>query len=102
MAPPSGIEAHLLPVYWLGRGRRPSVEAGRRSGLIGKMTASSSVPSGSRTRHRYRVTPTGFRTAVFLLEVHTRILRPGLADLTADHLQTSRLRAAFAAIGEVR
>lgn len=46
--------------------------------------------------HRYRVTDQGFRTALFFLKVHARILRPGLAVITPGAPHTdSRLRAAF-------
>jgi hypothetical protein len=32
--------------------------------------------------HRYRVTDTGLRHALFLTRLHARFLRPGLAELT--------------------
>lgn len=34
--------------------------------------------------HRYRVTEEGFRTALFFLKVHARILRPGMASILPD------------------
>jgi hypothetical protein len=34
--------------------------------------------------HRYRVTSTGMRIAVFAAKLHTRILRPGLSKILAD------------------
>jgi hypothetical protein len=35
--------------------------------------------------HRYRVTPFGFRAALFLSRAHDRLLLPGLATVTARH-----------------
>jgi len=49
--------------------------------------------------HRYRVTEAGFRTALFFLQVHARILRPGLAELSADAVVADTpLRTAFARV----
>jgi hypothetical protein len=49
--------------------------------------------------HRYRVTPPGFRTALFFLKVYARVLRPGLAELTAHTVAShGPLRAAFARV----
>jgi len=49
--------------------------------------------------HRYRVTLRGFRTALFFLKVHARILRPGLAELTPETAVTDTpLRVAFATV----
>ena len=49
--------------------------------------------------HRYQVTTLGFRTALFFLKVQTRILRPGLAQLTSNDVsQDARLRAAFSRV----
>ncbi len=46
--------------------------------------------------HRYTVTPSGLRIAVFFRAVHARILRPGLALTTAPRGPvTTPLRAAF-------
>jgi hypothetical protein len=45
--------------------------------------------------HRYQVTDTGLRHALFLTRLHTRFLRPGLAGLTSPSPPVpSRLRAA--------
>jgi len=42
--------------------------------------------------HRYTVTDRGLRTAIFLSRVHTRLVRPGLADLLTDHDPHTPLR----------
>jgi hypothetical protein len=42
--------------------------------------------------HRYTVTDSGLRTAIFLSRVHTRLVRPGLADLLTDHDPHTPLR----------
>jgi hypothetical protein len=48
--------------------------------------------------HRYQITDTGLRYALFLTRVHTRLLRTGLAELTdPDPPQPSPLRAAHRA-----
>jgi hypothetical protein len=38
--------------------------------------------------HRYQVTPTGHRQALFLSRLHNRLIRDGLAELTATHPAT--------------
>jgi hypothetical protein len=44
--------------------------------------------------HRYRITDTGLRYALFLTRAHNRILRTGLAELTDPSPPASTLRAA--------
>src|SRR5262249_58185634 len=45
--------------------------------------------------HRYQVTDTGLRHALFLTRAHNRVLRTGLAELTdPDPPASSKLRAA--------
>ena len=47
-------------------------------------------------RHRYRVTDTGLRLALFLPRVWARTLRPGLATVMPDRAPNDgRLRRAF-------
>ncbi len=45
--------------------------------------------------HRYTVTHRGFQLAVFLTRVHNRLIRPGLADVLAEHESASPLRREF-------
>ncbi len=44
-----------------------------------------------RKTHRYRVTPSGLRIALFFSRVHTRILRPGLARIMATAPPTDQV-----------
>jgi DNA-binding PadR family transcriptional regulator len=45
--------------------------------------------------HRYRITDTGLHHAMLLTHIHTRLLHPGLAQLTDPNPPTpSRLRTA--------
>jgi hypothetical protein len=44
--------------------------------------------------HRYRVTTEGHRRALFLSKTHHRLLRDGLAEITAEPTRPARLRAA--------
>jgi hypothetical protein len=46
--------------------------------------------------HRYRVTDTGLRVAIFYAQTYNRILRPGMAQLGLSHINTNtRLASAF-------
>lgn len=51
--------------------------------------------------HRYQVTDTGFRTALFLTRAHARLIRPGLA-IANDHAPPAPtpLRSAFARVDQ--
>jgi hypothetical protein len=40
--------------------------------------------------HRYDVTATGMRVAMFFTRTYTRLLRPALADITADAISSNR------------
>lgn len=86
------LRARLAPLLGLAREALPrgrvtyDLRRLRLRGLIERIPRS----------HRYRVTQAGFRTALFFLKVHARILRPGLAELTADTPAAAPLRAAFA------
>lgn len=82
LAPLLGLAADALP-----RGRVTyDLRRLRLRGLIARLPHS----------HHYRVTPAGFRTALFFVTVHTRILGPGLAQLSSDDATgDGRLRAAF-------
>jgi hypothetical protein len=86
------LRAHLAPLlgYALGalpRGRMSyDLRRLRLRGLIQRVPHS----------HRYRVTDQGFRTALFVLKVWARILRPGLAEITLGApAGDGRLRPAF-------
>jgi len=48
--------------------------------------------------HTYHVTDMGFRIALFYVRTHTRLLRPGLAHLTATRLSQHPLACAFDAL----
>jgi hypothetical protein len=53
------------------------------------------------TTHRYRVTDSGWRTALFCSRVYNRVLRPGLAQVSPEQAQEdSRLRAQFDRLDE--
>lgn len=83
VAPLSGLALDALP-----RGRVTyDLRRVRLRGLIERVPHS----------HRYRVTDAGFRTALFFLKVHARILRPGMALLApnAPAIAHAPLRAAF-------
>jgi hypothetical protein len=45
--------------------------------------------------HRYTVTDHGFKIALFLTRAHTRLLRPGLAQVLDDHAPPTQLRRRF-------
>lgn len=79
--------APLLGLLTLPRGRVTyDLRRLRLRGLIERVPHS----------HRYRVTDAGLRTALFVLKVHARILRPGLAQIMPDAPHAdSRLRVAF-------
>jgi hypothetical protein len=49
---------------------------------------------GQQHSHRYRVTTEGHRRALFLSKTHHRLLRDGLAEITAEPTRPARLRAA--------
>lgn len=82
VAPLLGCALHALP-----RGRMTyDLRRLRLRGLIQRVPHS----------HRYRVTDQGFRTALFVLKVCARILRPGLAEITTGApASDGRLRPAF-------
>jgi hypothetical protein len=48
--------------------------------------------------HRYRLTPTGLRTAIFFSRIYGRLLRPGLSVLHGGATGNGRLHPAFARI----
>src|SRR5262249_50636273 len=49
-----------------------------------------------RGAHRYRVTDSGWRTALFCTRVYSRVLRPGLADVLPEEARgDSALRRQF-------
>ncbi len=87
------FRAHVAPLLGLApdhlkRGRLSyDLRRMRLRGLIDRVPHS----------HRYRVTEAGFRTALFFLKVHARILRPGMALLTpgASAAADAPLRVAF-------
>ena len=45
--------------------------------------------------HRYTITDTGFKIAIFLTRAHNRLIRPGLAKLLDDHSPPTPLRHRF-------
>jgi hypothetical protein len=47
--------------------------------------------------HRYHVTDTGLRTALFLTRAHNRLLRTGLAEIHGPPVAPTKLRAAATA-----
>ena len=47
--------------------------------------------------HRYHVTDTGLRTALFLTRAHNRLLRTGLAEIHGPPVVPTKLRAAATA-----
>jgi predicted MarR family transcription regulator len=48
--------------------------------------------------HRYRVTSTGMRIAIFAAKLHARILRPGLSKVLGDAETTGDLRRTLRSI----
>jgi len=89
------LRARLIPLLALGPNDLPRGRVSydlrrlRLRGLIERLPHS----------HRYQVTTLGFRTALFFLKVQTRILRPGLAQLTSNDVSPdARLRAAFSRV----
>jgi hypothetical protein len=85
------LRAHLAPLLGIDpalmtQGRMSyDLRRLRLHGLIERIPGS----------HRYRVTDHGLRIAVFLTRVHTRLVRPGLAQLLDDAAAPTPLRRQF-------
>ncbi len=93
------LREHLAPLLGVAPAMIPAgrmtydLRRLRLHGLIARIAHSN----------RYTITPEGLRTAIFLLSVHARILRPGLAMLSprAPANCTTPLRRAFDHLDEV-
>ena len=82
------LRAHLAPLL----GIDPSLMTqGRMSYDLRRLRLHGLIARIPGT-HRYRVTDTGLRTAIFLSRVHTRLLQPGLAYLLDDGAIPTPLR----------
>jgi hypothetical protein len=85
------LRAHLAPLLGIDpalmtQGRMTyDLRRLRQHGMIERIPGS----------HRYRVTDHGLRIALFLTRVHTRLLRPGLAQLLDDAAIPTPLRRRF-------
>ena len=82
------LRAILAPLLGKTAG---TTTAGQMSYDLRRLRAHGLIERIPRT-HRYRLTPTGHERALFLVRVHDRILRTGLADLADD--QPTPLRTA--------
>jgi hypothetical protein len=74
----------------------PSVSAGGMTYDLRRLRSHQLIERIPRS-HRYRVTPTGLHTAMFLTRVHDRILPAGLAQLPGTSAPPTRLRLAATA-----
>ena len=86
------LRAHLAPLL----GRDPSdITTGQMTYQLRRLRLHGLIERIPGT-HRYRVTATGLRTALFLTRAHNRLIRPGLAELTDPNPPLpSELRRAY-------
>ena len=76
------LREHLAPL----RGQSPgSITQGRMTYDLRRLRMHGLIERISGT-HRYQVTDFGLRSALFMTQAYSRILRPGLSDLMADRL----------------
>ena len=86
------LRAHLAPLLGLAPG---DITTGRMTYQLRRLRLHGLIERlpGS---HRYRVTDTGLRSALFLTRAYGRLIRPGLAELTdPDPPLPSELRRAY-------
>jgi len=82
------LRAHLAPLL----GLHPSlITPGQMSYDLRRLRLHGLIQRIPGT-HRYQVTETGLRTAIFLTRVHTRLLQPALSDLLDDAAIPTPLR----------
>lgn len=93
------LREHLAPLLGVAPAMIP---AGRMTYDLRRLRLHGLIARIPRT-NRYTITTEGLRTALFLLSVHTRILRPGLAMLSprAPANCPASLRKAFDPLNEV-
>ena len=84
----SDLRAHLAPLLGLD----PSLMTqGRMSYDLRRLRLHGLIERLPGT-HRYTITDHGLRIAIFLTRVHTRLVRPGLAELLTEHDPQTPLR----------
>jgi hypothetical protein len=85
------LRAHLAPLL----GMAPAdMTPGRMSYDLRRLRLHGLIERLPGT-HRYTVTDHGFKIALFLSRVHTRLVRPGLAEALDDHTLPTPLRRRF-------
>ena len=84
------LRAHLAPLLGLSV---DDLSPGQMTYDLRRLRLHGLIERIPRT-HRYRVTDAGLAAALFLTRAYTRLLRPGLADLT-DPASPGPLRCAF-------
>ena len=88
------LRAHLAPLLGLAPG---DMTTGRMTYQLRRLRLHGLIERLPGT-HRYRVTDTGLRSALFLTRAYSRLIRPGLAELTdPDPPLPSELRRAYQA-----
>jgi hypothetical protein len=85
------LRAHLAPLLGL---TPADMTQGRMSYDLRRLRLHGLIERIPGT-HRYTVTDHGLRIAIFLARVHTRLIRPGLAQALADPSPETRLRRRF-------
>ena len=85
------LRAHLAPLLGL---TPADMTQGRMSYDLRRLRLHGLIERIPGT-HRYTVTDRGLRTAIFLTRVHTRLIRPGLAESVDDHSPPTPLRRRF-------
>lgn len=85
------LRAHLAPLLGL---TPADMTQGRMSYDLRRLRLHGLIERLPGT-HRYTVTDHGLKIAIFLTRVHTRLIRPGLAELLDDHSPPTPLRRRF-------
>ena len=85
------LRAHLAPLLGL---TPADMTQGRMSYDLRRLRLHGLIERVPAT-HRYTVTDHGMKIAIFLTRAHTRLIRPGLAELLDDHSPPTPLRRRF-------
>lgn len=88
-SPIAFLKEHLAPLLGL---EPTKLTPGRMTYELRRLRLHGLIERTPQT-HRYRVTPKGMRTAMFLTRSYQRILRPGLGEITSQHEFPSQLRS---------
>jgi hypothetical protein len=85
------LRAHLAPLLGL---TPADMTQGRMSYDLRRLRLHGLIERIPGT-HRYTITDRGLRTAIFLTRVHTRLIRPGMAEILTEPSPNTPLRRRF-------